>query len=46
MKATTRLIESVMFGSRWLLVPFLLGLIAGLAASSSRRCTPRSPRTY
>jgi uncharacterized protein (TIGR00645 family) len=32
MKATTRLIESVMFGSRWLLVPFLLGLIAGLAA--------------
>jgi uncharacterized protein (TIGR00645 family) len=31
MNPVTRLIEYVVFGSRWLVVPFLLGLIAALA---------------
>jgi uncharacterized protein (TIGR00645 family) len=31
MNAATRFIEIVVFGSRWLLMPFLIGLIAALA---------------
>jgi uncharacterized protein (TIGR00645 family) len=32
MKQIARLIEQIVFGSRWLVVPFLFGLIVGLAA--------------
>ena len=32
MALITRLIERILFGSRWLVVPFLLGLIVGLVA--------------
>jgi uncharacterized protein (TIGR00645 family) len=32
MKSITRLVERTIFGSRWLVVPFLFGLIVGLAA--------------
>ena len=31
MKSIARITEVIIFGSRWLVVPFLFGLIAGLA---------------
>ena len=32
MRHMARLIELIVFGSRWLVVPFLFGLVIGLAA--------------
>ncbi len=40
MKRLATLVETIVFSSRWLLAPFLIGLICGLVALLVKFATP------